>query len=361
MTRTPLSTLLTFPFKDPAWFKKLLILALMIFLASAVPIIPLIFVAGYMARLARRIVVDKAGPVLPEWDDLGGIFRDGWRPLAVIFTYLLPIIIIFSVVWLVAFLPMMAVSSSWSGTGNQNMDPGEFVIFMLSNLAAVAGFAFAGVISLLLSIVLPAAAVHSVVKEKYSSAFHLKAWWPIFAANFGGFFLAFVMSIVLNLAFGLVSMVLFFTIILCCLLPFITYGFQAYFYVAYAALCAEAYRVGEEKAAASGKLKLEPPTPPAAPPDEALPEETPSVEAEPDLESAPPVEPEAPAAVSEPGQTQVVGFVAEPQPEPEPEGQPDGSEDYTLGKLPEQAPDSQTLIQPPANAAGEASQGEVSI
>ncbi len=361
MTRTPLSTLLTFPFKDPAWFKKLLILALMIFLASAVPIIPLIFVAGYMARLARRMVVDKAGPALPEWDDLGGIFRDGWRPLVVILTYMLPIIIIFSVVWLVAFLPMMALSSPSSGYGNQNMDPGEFVVFVLSNLAAVAGFAFAGLISLLLTLVLPAAAVHSVVKEKYSAAFHLKAWWPIFAANLSGFLVAFALSIGLNLAFGLVSMVLFFTIILCCLLPFLTYGFQAYFYVAYAALCAEAYRVGEEKAAASGKLKLEPPTPPAAPPEEALSEPAPSVEAEPALESAPPVEPEAPAAVSEPEQTQVEELVAEPQPEPEPHSDPSAAEDFTLVQPPEPAPDSQTLIQPPADAAGEASQGDASI
>ena len=353
MTRTPLSTLLTFPFKDPAWFKKLLILALMIFLASAVPIIPLIFVAGYMARLARRMVVDKAGPVLPEWDDLGGIFRDGWRPLVVILTYMLPIIIIFSVVWLVAFLPMMALSSASSGYGNQNMDPGAFVLFLLSNLTAVAGFAFAGLISLLLSIVLPAAVVHSVVKEKYSAAFHLKAWWPIFAANFSGFFVAFALSIGLNLVFGLVSMVLFFTIILCCLLPFLTYGFQAYFYVAYAALCAEAYRVGEEKATASGKLKLEPPTPPAAPPDEAPYEQAPSVEAD--------VEPEAPAAVSEPVQTPVEELVAEPQPEPEPHSAPSAADEFTLVEPPKPAPDSATIIQPPADAAGEASQGDVPI
>jgi len=360
MTRTPLSTLLTFPFKDPAWFKKLLILALMIFLASAVPIIPLIFVAGYMARLARRMVVEKAGPALPEWDDLGGIFRDGWRPLAVILTYLLPIIIIFSVVWLVAFLPMMAVTSSWSGYGDQSMNPGEFVVFMLSNLAAVAGFAFAGLISLLLSIVLPAAAVHSVVKEKYSAAFHFKAWWPVFAANFGGFLVAFVLSIGLNLVFGLISMVLFFTIILCCLLPFLTYGFQAYFYAAYAALCAEAYRVGEERATASGKLKLEPPTPPAAPPDEALPEQAPSVEDEPALESALPVEPEESAAAWEPGQTLAGEPKAAPQPETEPRSEPSAAEDFTLVQPPE-PPDSQTIIQPPADAAGEASQGDASI
>ena len=76
MTRTPLSTLLSFPFKDPDWFKKLLILALLIFLSSAIPIIPLIFAVGYMARLARRMVVGRGEPALPEWDDLGGIFRD---------------------------------------------------------------------------------------------------------------------------------------------------------------------------------------------------------------------------------------------------------------------------------------------
>jgi hypothetical protein len=358
MTRTPLSTLLSFPFKDPAWFKKLLILALMIFLSSAIPIIPLIFVAGYMARLSRRMVVEKGAPTMPEWDDLGGIFRDGWRPFAVVFTYLLPVIAIFFIVWLVVFLPMMAIPSMWSGNGNQNLSPGEFMLFVTSNLVAIAGFGFAGLVSLLLTLFLPAAAIHSVVKEKYSSAFHLKEWWPVFAANLGGFFLAFVMTIVLNLAFGLVSMILFFTIILCCLLPFLTYGFSAYFYAVYAALCADAYRVGEDRALSSGKLKLEPPTPLGTPPSEALPEPAPSaeVEPEPDVESTPSVAPEAPASASEPMQTMVQMPAAKP--ESQPEGKPNPVADATLVQPLEPSAGSQTIIKPPS--AEDASQADES-
>jgi hypothetical protein len=317
MTRTPLSTLLTFPFKDPDWFKKLVILALIIFLSSAIPILPLIFVAGYMARLTRQMVVEKREPAMPEWDDLGGLFREGWRPFAVILTYLLPIILIFFIVWLIMFVPMMTLPA-FSEYGDQSMNPAEFAVFLLSNLVGVAGFAFAGLVSLLLTLILPAAAVHSVVKEKYSAAFHLKGWWPIFAANLGGFFLAFTLSIVLNLVFGLVSMILFFTICLCCLLPFLTYGFSGYFYVVYAALCADAYRVGEEKALASGKIHPQPPAP--APAGEVLEAEVPEMAV---------VEPPAPAGEVPDAEVPEMAVVEPPAPDP-------GSE--TLVQLPPEQP-----------------------
>ena len=45
MQNTPISTLLTFPFKDPEWFKKLAILALVIFVLTFTPI-PLTIVGG---------------------------------------------------------------------------------------------------------------------------------------------------------------------------------------------------------------------------------------------------------------------------------------------------------------------------
>jgi hypothetical protein len=348
MTRTPLSTLLFFAFKDPHWFKKLLILALLIFLSSVIPIIPLIFVVGYMARLARQMVVGRGEPRLPEWDDLGGIFLDGWRPFAVVVTYLIPVIIISIMVFLVMFLPLMASPSVWSGN-NQNVNPGQLALILTTNLLGLAGIVFIGLASLVFTLFLPAVAVHSVVKAKYAAAFQFKEWWTIFAANLGGFFIVLGMSIVLNLAFGLISMVLLFTIISCCLLPFLTYGFTAYFYVVYAALCADAYRVGEEKGLASGKLLLGPPTPPAEPVSEVLPESTP--ESETGEESTPAVEAEAPAAEAKSDQTMTSTLSEEPEPAPKPRRKPKPAPDATLAQPTD---DSQTLIQPPDAEAGEA-------
>ena len=46
---------------------------------------------GYMAALARNVILDKQYP-LPEWDDLGELFGEGARMIGVVIIYIIPII-----------------------------------------------------------------------------------------------------------------------------------------------------------------------------------------------------------------------------------------------------------------------------
>ena len=323
MKTTSLSSLLSFPFKDPAWFKKLFILALVILISGAIPVLPWIVLVGYMARLIRRMVVDKSEPSLPEWDDLGGIFTDGWRPFAASFTFMLPALAFFIAAWLLMVVPasFMPFSQMWSG--GRNIHPGEFLI-LAGNFVGIGFFAVAMMVILVTTFLLPAAVVHSVVRQDYAAAFRFKEWWPIFTANLAGFILAYVVIFGMNFVFGVLIQILFITLILCCLVPFITIGFSSYFYVVYAALFAEAYRAGAEKVRLAepegGKL-------PAGSAVEAL---KPVVE--------PAVEP-TPTLVQEP--------VSEPAPKPARK---------SARKPAKKAAADATLVQPPAQESDQISQ-----
>lgn len=331
MPSTPLSTLLAFPFQDRSWFKKLLILALILLVSSAIPILPLILIAGYMARLARRLARGEGSPALPAWDDLGGIFKDGWRPFAAAFTWLLPAFALLFTGWLflmisTVFLPQYTSNYRWDNLGASE------VLYFISMLLGWGAMLAGGVISLLLGIVLPAAITHSAVKDEYAAAFRLKEWGPIFTANLGGFLTAYLVTFGISLVFTLLMQVLVVTILLCWAVPILAFAFSAYLYPVSAALFGEAYRVGSDKLAL--KKAAEPPAP--------LPEPATSAAEIP----APAVAPTSPALAVEPAET--VTLIPEPPAKParkprKPAAKPDTA-----------SPSDETLIQPPAEPpAGE--------
>jgi hypothetical protein len=66
----------SFVSEDPDWAKKILIGGL--FALASFFLVGAFFVAGYFARLVKRVAAGEPLP-LPEWDDLGGIFNDGLR------------------------------------------------------------------------------------------------------------------------------------------------------------------------------------------------------------------------------------------------------------------------------------------
>jgi len=73
-TTVDLARCFTFVTDDPAWVSKILIGGVFAFAATF--LVGAFFVAGYWSRLLRRVAAGETRP-LPEWDDLGGIFRDG--------------------------------------------------------------------------------------------------------------------------------------------------------------------------------------------------------------------------------------------------------------------------------------------
>jgi len=82
----------SFIFKDPSWFKKILILALLFL----VPIIGWLMVGGYTLRLLKN-VIDGVDQPLPEWDDWGGDLAGGFKAFLVGLIWGIPI-------WILTFV-----------------------------------------------------------------------------------------------------------------------------------------------------------------------------------------------------------------------------------------------------------------
>ena len=87
-TGIDISRALTFFFEDPDWVPKLLVGTLFALLTPFG--IGSVFVAGYALALARQARHQRS-PLLPEWDDLSGIFVEGLKSLTISLTHKLPV------------------------------------------------------------------------------------------------------------------------------------------------------------------------------------------------------------------------------------------------------------------------------
>lgn len=89
----------SFTFQDPAWIKKILILAVLIF----IPIIGWLMIGGYILRLLKN-VIEGAHQPLPEWDNWGGDLAGGLKVVVVAIIWGIPI-------WIISGI--LRASDSW--------------------------------------------------------------------------------------------------------------------------------------------------------------------------------------------------------------------------------------------------------
>jgi hypothetical protein len=85
-----------------------------------------------------------------------------------------------------------------------------------------------------------------IAEESFGAAFHVSGWWRNFKANLGGYLITYVLLVgilgIMYLGFYLMYM----TLVLCWLLPFILSAFAVYAGFVSAALFGQAYRTGKE-------------------------------------------------------------------------------------------------------------------
>ncbi len=124
----------TFVGEDPKWVQKLLIgggLFLLGYLTSIILIgIPIsLIVFGYLVQVTRNVIAGQERP-LPEWNDWGGLLRDGFKWWVATLVLFLPLILIA----LVVLLPGIIVSASETGgsdTGALLLGLGYCLLFPL--------------------------------------------------------------------------------------------------------------------------------------------------------------------------------------------------------------------------------------
>jgi hypothetical protein len=236
---------LAFPFKDPDWLKKSAIGFALVLAMYVIPIVPMLFIAGYGSRIMKRILVEEGKPYLPEWDNWEGLLTDGVKLWGAGIIYALPILLLlflgFGLMLLAILSPLLIVRSD----GSTNPQGWLYLtgVFVLPFLVIIV----LSLVGMIVGLLQAAGTSHMITKGNFSAAFVFSEWWPVFKKGFWGFLLAFVILMALSFVTTFVVQLLGLTIILIFVLPFL-FGFITFFTTIYGyTFHALAYRQGMRK------------------------------------------------------------------------------------------------------------------
>lgn len=245
-TTDNLKALLAFPFQDDNWKTKFLVGSLIVLAGFVIPLLPFFFLYGYMMQIMQRIIVEKGKPHLPAWDDWGKLFIDGLKLLGAAMIYMLPVILLFMVGFFIMFLPMLGIPIAAVG-GEENPEVAGAAFGILTVVSMMGYFLLFGIgmiLALAIGVVLPAVLGHVVATDDFGAAFRFKEWWAIFRANLGGFLLAYLILIMVSMVVNSVLTLLYCTVVLCCIVPFLTAPVTFYLAAIAGALFGQAYKDG---------------------------------------------------------------------------------------------------------------------
>ena len=236
-----LQEILLFPVRDAEARKQFLFACLAALAGFIIPIIPMIFLTGYSAKIMRQIIEERKKPSMPTWQesDWSGMFMDGLRIYGAQFVLMLPIMLIMGI----GFLSMMSGSIAASvsiGDNGQNFAPLGMSVFLI-------GMAFMMLFSLLTipyAVIVSAVVPHVAVTRSFDSAFRIKEWWSIFRKGLGQFVLAHILIMVVSWVIMFVIQIAMITIVLLCIVPLLMILYTAYNVLIKNALIAQAYASG---------------------------------------------------------------------------------------------------------------------
>ena len=242
LSTASLKKLIRFPFQDNKWASRFLVGTLLTLANYVLPIVPSIFVFGYILRVMRQTVAGEE-PALPTWDDWGGMFKDGLGSMVVGLVYFFPALLVLiggMVLYFVGalYLPFTASTSS---------QPEETLMLMpmltLGSMGIMFLSMFLGTLfSLLGAVVVPVALGHFVAQGELRAGFRVRQWWPILKADKLGYFVTWVvMAGLMGMAY-IGFMLAYSTLVLCCLLPILIAPFGLYIMLVGSALFGQTYR-----------------------------------------------------------------------------------------------------------------------
>jgi len=232
----------TFPFEGADWQKRFIIGAALALVSTFIPVIPLVFVAGYVVQVMRQAIEGQA-LTLPEWEDWGKLGVDGLRYGVISLTFMLPGFLVYfggmGIYMLSAIILPLSMRMAAYGRGGFAVIPLFFVLSIVILFVSI----FLGMILILLgAIPLPAALAHFVAKDQVGAAFRFREWWPLLWRNKLGYFIAWVLcsGLIGILYYGM--MMLYATLVLCMFVPVLSAPLLFYLALVCAAVFGETYR-----------------------------------------------------------------------------------------------------------------------
>jgi len=232
-----LNHLFSFPVRDREALKYFLIGCVIYLAGFIIPIIPWLIVTGYSAILIRQILKGDQ-PHLVPWDNWEMLLKDGAILFGVRLIYTLPIFLMMVPLFIILFtFPFLA------GNNDQILGIASLVLALLSSMTVILIMP----LSLVIGLIAPAAEVHVIAHDDFMAGFRIKEWWPIFKKNWGGFLVSLAIMYGLLMVMSVVLQIMFFTIVLICLLPFFTPVVSMYITLIEYAAFAQAYKEGQDR------------------------------------------------------------------------------------------------------------------
>lgn len=202
-------------------------------------IVPIWFFWGYVYEIMRRVIVDREQPSLPEWDDWDTLLKNGLRVFGVRLVFSSPYIIFF-------FFPMIILFfQAFLGENISLLEDYFFSVF--SNPFMMAFMVIVLIVYFFGSFFTTIAVAHMIAKDDIAAAFRVKEWWPIFRHNVSGYVISFILVVGVYWIASLVSQIFIFTIVLCCVYPFVITLAAIFMYVMGGVIFAQAYCEGVDK------------------------------------------------------------------------------------------------------------------
>ncbi len=249
-TLAGLKRFFTFPFEETDWQKHFVIGAALLMVASFVPLIPMIFVCGYLVQVMRQVIAGK-DLTLPPWEEWGKLGLDGLRYGIVNLVYLLPGVLIFSGGIAIYMLAALIFPLSM-----QTADPGANLtflplLFVGSMIVMLVSTCLGTLLILLGAVPLPMAVAHFVATDQVAAAFRFHEWWNLLRRNKMGYLVAWVVVGGMLAILYVGTMLLYAIPILCILIPLLSAPLLFYAMLVQAAVFGETYResvfmVGQE-------------------------------------------------------------------------------------------------------------------
>ena len=237
VTSENLQTIFTFPFKDQSWKSKFTIGSLLYMIG--IFILPGFFVGGYSYEVMRQIIVDDRDPSMPEWDDFGEYFQNGFKLFGVGFLYGSPtLMLMLPYLVLILFFPFFITGAI----------PDEYIDMLFVAFPVTLGLMIIGsLVGFVFGMFGVVAKGHMVATGEFAAAFRFREWWPILRNNLGGFLLAYLVLMALSWVITFAVQLLMATLILCIVVPFLMAAVCFYLGLVSNALFAKAYADGVKK------------------------------------------------------------------------------------------------------------------
>jgi hypothetical protein len=241
LSTVSLKRLVKFPFQDSKWASRFLVGTLLTLANYIIPILPSIFVSGYVLRVMRQTVTGKE-PALPAWDDWGGMIKDGLGAMLVGLVYFFPALLVLiggMVLYFVGTL-YLPFTASTSATPEETLM--LLPMFTFGSMAIMFLSMFLGtLLSLLGAVAVPVALGHFVAQGELRAAFRIRQWWRILRADKLGYFVTWVVMVGLMGMLYIGFMLAYSTLVLCCLLPILMAPLSLYILLVGSALFGQTY------------------------------------------------------------------------------------------------------------------------